>query len=205
MGLSGGKEKLRVNTYVGSLGDPRDVENAARLIAEGEPVAVDAGAVFGIFVDASQKPAITRALAIKGEVDGPDNKPLAVMMDSAKFAQDVDLEKVDPRLRKLFEEDTGLLAGIAHIRAPITQEATAIYPPSIQSKEGDAVFVHALDVGDRPVKRLFQEAQRRGVGYIGATTLNSTGDPEIVDIQAAEEFTIMHPAIGAFLTDDYES
>lgn len=201
MGLFGGKEKLAVNMYVGSLEDPHDVANAARLMADGELVVVDAGTVFGIFVDASQKSAVTRALAIKGEVDGPDNKPLAVMMDSAMFAPDVDLEKVDPRLQRLFRKDTGLLAGLAHIRAPITQEAAAVYPPSIHSYEGDTVFVHALDVGDRPIKRLFQEAQGRGVTYIGATTFNNTGEPEIVDEIPAVEFAVARPAIGAFLTE----
>lgn len=190
-----------------SLGDEQSLRLGAELLSRGELVVAHAGTVFGIFVNAEEPTAVTRALAVKGEVDEPENKPLSLIIGSDRLARLVDTTRVHASLQKLFTDPNyiGLLAGICHLRVPVTKEAVDCLPQSVVSWETNGPYVHGLDIGDRALVSMFILAANKGVKHIACTTWND-GDPdrkepEITTFYRAKQFAIERPAVTALFID----
>lgn len=190
-------------TAVGSIRDERGCRWAADLVSDGQPVGGFVRAVCAIFVDAGNPDAIEAIYRIKGE--GRVGRPLSSVLPTAEFVRLIDPDEVPEELRDVVLDAAELEArfgSLGFIRVPIRREAVKALPPSVLSRAPDGKYrlQNYIPSSDDSVQMLVKEMAARGVKVPAATSMNLSGQPEIVEQYEGIAFCKAQ-AIPLFLAD----
>lgn len=187
-----------------SLEDEFAISAAVKLISRGQLVAFQWGNVFGMAMDGTRSKAIQHALSVKS--DSNPNRKFSGILDLKLFLSLIDKSKVHPQIVSLLENPdqlSHLTSGLFHLRAPVTSTAQGLVPPSMLSQEGGQLFLQNLDSSKHPIFKLVQACAASGINWLCCTTLNRTGQPEVVKLIEAKKFIsrLPHQTISLLLTD----
>jgi hypothetical protein len=186
------------------VSDPAARHLAAELIAEGKPVAAFFRGVCVIFGQGENPAFVKHVARIKG--DRRENRPLSTMLPAEFFIELLDPEEISPALHSIFldpAELTARLGSLCFVRAPISQAAAQELPQALVTyNENGVPLVQNIDpVGHRYFHQLVHDMFARGVLFPAGTSLNISGQPEMVDQDLGIEFS-KRIGIPLFLTDD---
>lgn len=202
-GRVGGEDQEVSCTSVASIADEASREWAARLVHEGGCVASFVRAVWVLWIDPANRNAVETIYRIKGE--RRIGRPLGTTLGATSFAEMLDPAKIALDARKIFLDPKELesrLGMLCLIRAPIKKSAVQMLPPDIVSQVADGTIwlQNCVITGSAPVVALIQAMQNLGVQFPAVTSMNVSGQPEIVDRDEAEVFCREH-GIPLVLTD----
>jgi hypothetical protein len=157
----------------------------------------------GIFVDAANPQGVEAVYAIKGAKRA--GKPLSVLLYARALVPLLDLGRIRPDLRPIFGDPAELasrLATLCFMRVPITEGAALLLPPVVVSETPDgAHWLQNYVPGEwGPAFPLVDEVLAAGLTLPSATSMNVSGQPEIVDQDEALAFCAAH-GIPLFLAD----
>ncbi len=176
---------------IGSIRNGEDRHEAVRLVKDGLPVGVFVRGVAVVAVDGAHPSATDAIYRMKGERRA--NKPIAALLPTATLVSLVDSEKIPAELRSIFLDPRELesrLGTLSSVRVPIRRQAAASLPPSLAPQSEDGIYWLQSWVPDQtsPGSLLVREFQEQGVILPGVTSMNTSGDPEIVDQAEAIAF-----------------
>jgi hypothetical protein len=191
-------------TAVGSMRDERGCRWAADLVKEGQPVGGFVRAVCAIFLDAGNPEATEAIYRIKGE--GRVGRPLSSVLPTAEFVRLIDPDEVPEGLRDVVLDAGELEArfgSLGFLRVPIRRDAVKALPPSVVSRTPDGKYLlqNYIPSADESVRMLVDAMREQGVAVLGATSMNVSGQPEIVNQAEGVAFCREH-GIPLFLADN---
>lgn len=192
-----------VRTSVGSIRDARSRAWAASLLKQGFPVGSFVRAVCALWVDAANEDAIESIYDIKGE--RRVGRPISTVFSASEFVQMIDPQEVPADLRDVVLDAGELEArfgSLGFLRVPIRKEVAAGLPPSTVSRTLDGKYwlQNYIATPIDSVSRFVAEMKRQGVGVPAATSMNVSGEPEIVSHVQGVAFCKSH-GIPLFLAD----
>jgi hypothetical protein len=188
---------------VGSLRDPDDCRRAAQLMHEGSPVGVFGRSVASIWVDATNTAGVAAVYRIKGAKR--TGMPLGMALAVDDLPRLIDPDLIAPELRPLLLDGSDLAARLSTliwIRFPLRRVAVAALPECLMSNTPDGTRWGQgwiTDLGDAHGVLLARLAEN-GIRLIAPTSMNVSGEPEIVDVEVGAEFCARH-GIPLFLRD----
>src|SRR4051794_16253889 len=188
---------------VGSINDPESCREAARLINEGYPVGAFVRTTSTIWTDAGNRRGVDSILSIKGP--RRVGKPLSLTLNADTLVQMIDFSKVRADLWPVLRDPAELSARLALLcllRLPLTESAAQSLPEVVVSETPDGTrwmqnCVTGNSRGDFP---LVQAMLDLGISLPSVTSMNVSGEPEIVDQHEALAFCATH-GIPLFLAD----
>lgn len=187
---------------VGTLLNKQDRNEAARLLSKGEIVGIFNRGVCALWFDGGNPKAVKKIWKIKGEARL--GKSFALTLDLEEFVSMIDLDLLPATLQNLIKsEDFKLRVGsLCFIRAPIKAHHQSSIPPHAKSFEADGVcMIQNWDAfGHTPTEQFLNEVRKLGVAHPGVTSMNITGQREIVDQKIGGEFCKKY-GIPIFLKD----
>jgi tRNA A37 threonylcarbamoyladenosine synthetase subunit TsaC/SUA5/YrdC len=186
-----------------SIRDIRACTNAARQIESGEVVGSYIRGVCGLWIDGASSKAIDRIDEIKGEKRA--NRPFGTTLDGAEFASMIDPDQIAPSVRGLFLDADQLrsrLGSLCFIRIPIRKQAGIALPPRLVSQTEDGIYwlQNWIPWGCRSSERWIEALKRQKIEFPSATSMNVSGNPELVEQEAGVEFCELQ-SISIFLGD----
>lgn len=188
---------------VGDLRDPQAREKAARLTAQGKPIGLYNVAVSAILGDGSNPAFVESVSRIKGEKRG--QRPLAACLTTEQFVELLDPTKISSELHDKFFNARDLASrtgSLCFFRGPITKQAAVRLPQSMVSEiDGVSVIQNWDAAGHQPTNLLLAKMRAEGVEYPAITSMNESGNPEIVDQHEAVVFSQDH-GLPMFLSDE---
>jgi len=202
--IKGPAEVLRTNMVdVGELRDSAARGRATELAVQGKPVGLYNVAVSAILGDGKNRAFVDAVATIKGEKRG--QRPLAACLPTERFVEILDPEKISESLHAKFLDARDLAArtgSLCFFRAPITEVAAETLPPSMVSRlDGVPVIQNWDATGHQPTNLLLAQMRNAGIEYPAITSMNVSGQPEIVDQHEAIQFSQEH-GLPIFLTDE---
>lgn len=200
--MSGNSKKSNHNIIVGSLLSPTDRKLAAKAVADGKVIGVFNRGVNALWINSQNKGALLKLNSIKGEKQ--KNKPVALTLGFEKILQVIDWSNLSEPLnaflhsRNLKKE----LGSLCFIRVPLNKDFLNQFPASTVSKDQfGTIWIQNWDAhGHTPTEKLINLIQDYRVKYPGITSMNISGEPEIVDQKTAEEFCIKNN-VSVYLKD----
>jgi hypothetical protein len=123
--------------------------------------------------------------------------PLGTILDSPDFVNMIEPDQVAASVRDLFLDPQQLqrrLGSLCFIRIPIQTQIGAKLPPRLVSQTDDGTYwlQNYLPGGNQTTQLWIAALQRQEVGLPVATSMNMSGEPELVDQDAAVEFCRIH-------------
>lgn len=190
-GQVGGEEQPVPCTSVASIGDAVSREWAAHLVTEGACVAAFVRSVWVLWLDPANRDAVATIYRIKGE--RRIGRPMGTTLPAASVVDMLDPARIAPDLRKIVLDPVELesrLGMLCLIRVPIKRSAVEMLPPDLVSHAADGTnwLQTCVITGSAPVVALIQTMQNLGVAYPAVTSMNVSGQPEIVEQDEAEAF-----------------
>ncbi len=190
-------------TLTGSLLKKGDRKKAASLIARGEVVGVFNRGVCALWFDGGSQGAVAKIEKIKGENRG--KRPVALTLSLDELIPMLDLERIHPSLHEcllVVSELKSKIGSFCFIRVPIKSKFVGNIPKKAQTQEVDGtVFIQNWDpFGHDLTADLLELVKKLGVKYPAVTSMNKTGQPEIVDQAEGERFC-KKEGISVFLKD----
>jgi tRNA A37 threonylcarbamoyladenosine synthetase subunit TsaC/SUA5/YrdC len=187
---------------IASLWDKAALEKAAGLILAEQTIALSMGSVCAMFGKGEGNSFLSKVVAVKGEKRR--TQPLAILTNCVELVSWLDLTKIAPSLHPLFLNPAELahrLGALCFLQLPVREEIAAILPPHLFSRnETDTPIVMALDpFGHPPLEHLTQLCHRLGLRFLAGTSLNLSGQPEIVEQPEAIDFCRRAGGISLFL------
>ena len=169
---------------VGSSDHAADVTAAADCIAAGRTIGFLNRTVCALFGSSDTRAFPDEVIRVKGEKRR--TKPVAVFLSAEEIARAVDPAKMPQALVPLMTSPDALrqvLAGLVLLRLPLRPDAAAELPPYLLSRRADGtpVVMTADPGGYQPLQDLFGACRARGVRFLSGTSMNASGQPEIVD------------------------
>ena len=191
----------------GEFGDRASTQRAAQLVSAGEPVGTYIDDVGTIWVDATNPAALQKVETIKGEKR--TGRPLTAILFAADVVPLLDEEKIPATLHPIFLDPNELaarLGAIAPMRLPVRPAAAAQLPPVLITRTADGItwLQTLLPDGHPTISELVRAFNKAGVNLPGATSMNVSGQPEIVDQEKALAFSHQH-GIPYLLRDPHSS
>lgn len=187
--------------FSGSVHNPEHLKMAAQRVARGEPVAFENGGVMAIWGDGRSDKFIKTVWSIKGE--GRKGRPMALTLKSKDFVKLIDHQQIHPSQRaklKDYDRLTRTSGSLFFWRVPINSVAVGNLPGHVVSEDAGIYVIQNWDpVGHKPAENFIREMEQIGIVLPAITSLNVTGEPEIVDAGEAEIFCREH---GIFLLLD---
>ena len=187
---------------VGSLLNKPDRDLAASAVAKGEIVGIFNRGVCALWLDGGDLKAVKKIWKIKGEER--EGRPIALTLDLEEFISMIDLDLLPAKLQNLIKsKDFNLQVGsLCFIRAPIKAHHQLSIPEHAKSFTSDGVcMIQNWDsFGHDSTEEFLNEVKRRGVKHPAVTSMNITGQKEIVDQKKGEEFCKKY-GIPIFLKD----
>lgn len=178
------------NVLVGSLLNKADRIEAAKLVSRGEVIGIFNRGVCALWFDASKKATLNKIAKIKGE--GRKNKAVALTMSLEEFIPMIDMAKLsDPVKKFLLSADLKHKIGsLVFIRAPLKAEYISSIPESAKTfdSRGFCMIQNWDSFGHTAVEQFLTTVKQLGVTHPGVTSMNRSGQPEIVDQIAAQKF-----------------
>ncbi|MBI2040227.1 hypothetical protein HYT18_04075 [Candidatus Microgenomates bacterium] len=187
---------------VGSLLKREDRNLAAILLAKGEIGGIFNRGVCALWFDGGNLKAVRKIWKIKGE--GRKGRPVALTIGSEEFVPMIDENALSEKVRNLlyapdFKQRVGSLC---FIRAPLKASYQNLLPDHAKSFEAEGIcMIQNWDPhGHDPTEQFLDEARRLGVKHPAVTSMNITGEREIVDQNEGKNFCQDHH-IPIFLND----
>ncbi|MGW4928362.1 hypothetical protein ACWEOH_04340 [Agromyces sp. NPDC004153] len=174
-----------------SYDDSEAIAEGVDAIRAGGVVGTHFGTVFGLLVDGSHAGVADEIMAIKGAARG--HKPLAVGTRPGRALELIDVASVPPDVRRLAEEPwfADRLAGMVAVRAPASPQIGI--PEHLVSEVDGRRWVQVFDPLRMPgASELIAAMWSAGVDWVAGTSMNESGQPEIVDLEDAVDFAERH-------------
>ncbi|MFL5735674.1 MAG: hypothetical protein ACJ78Q_21155 [Chloroflexia bacterium] len=190
------ERKVRlVGTAVAPISEAANREWAARLIKEGASVGSFVRSVWVLWIDPANRDGVDAIYRIKGAKR--TGRPMGTTLGAQSFVEMLDPDRIAPGLRTIFldpQELESRLGMLCLVRAPIRKSAAEILPPSLVSQAADGTYwlQNCVMTGSTPVAGLVQAMQDHGIRFPAVTSMNISGQPEIVDRAEAEAFCREH-------------
>lgn len=169
-----------------------DIAAAGRRIAEGQVVAVDNDAVWALWGDAAADEFVDQVQAIKSRE--PERR-FGLTLPFSHVASYADYDRIHPGLHPLFtypEDMTALLGGLAFLKLPADEAKLhgSSFSDVVVSYDrlGKPVLQNYDPTGKRNIELLVAEAIAAGANLPAATSMNASGEKEIVDHDRAAAF-----------------
>ena len=188
---------------VGSLRNPDDCRKAAGLMREGRPIGVFGRSVASVWVDPTNEEGVAAVYRIKGAKRV--GMPLGMILAPSDLPKLVDPDLIPPELHPLFLNGDDLaarLSTLVWIRFPLRADVAAGLPACLLSTTPDGIHWGQgwiTDLGDAH-GMLVAQLIENGVSMIAPTSMNVSGDPEIVAVEDGAEFCARH-GITLYLRD----
>ncbi len=182
-------------------------EQAARSIKEGKVVGQFVRGVCILWIDAENRRAADRIYQIKGAKRA--GRPFSILLETRSFISILDQEAIHPNLHRFFldpDELEARLGALCMIRAPIQRKAVQKLPGYTYTRTEDGTYWLQSWVprGHAPGRQLLEEMWSIGIRLPGVTSMNVSGEPEIVDQDEAVAFCEEHD-ISMFLQDQLDT
>ncbi len=174
---------------VGSLLKRADRDEAALELAKGEIVGIFNRGVCALWFDGGDPNAIKKVATIKGE--GRGGKTIALTLSLDDFVPMIDLENVSENIKRFLLSSNlrKKIGSLCFIRAPLKKKYQKMIPSHAKSYEEGVCLLQNWDShGHIPSEQFIKRVRELGVVHPGVTSMNLTGEKEIVDQQEAEEF-----------------
>lgn len=192
-----------MTTKLGSLENAHDRLKAARLLYRGGVIGFYNRGVNAIIVDGENKKAVKRIKTIKGE--GRNGRPVALTIGFEVFLKMVDTSNLTDEVKEILElrdlkKDLGSLC---FIRAPLHERFKGEVPAEalLIDDAGDA-WIQTWDPhGHDYTEDLINQTLKLGVKFPAITSMNVSGNPEIINQDEAELFCKDHN-IDMYLRDE---
>ncbi len=168
---------------------------AAQLVRAGAPVGAFVRGVSVIWVDGARSDAAQTIYAIKGE--RRIGRPMMTILPAATLVKWMDADRIPFDLHSLFLDAAELearLGTLSLLRVPIALAAAGILPPAVRSQTPDGQhWVQTwVPSGESPASRFVRDLQEPGVVFPGVTSMNRSGEPEIVEQSDGKAFSAAH-------------
>lgn len=189
----------------GSLWEEKDRLEAARLVSQGEVVGVFNRGVNALWLDASNPKAVKELYRIKGEAR--IGRPVALTISFDQFISLINIDYLTPEVQeflKLSENIREELGSLCFLRAPLKPSAVQDLPKSaIGFDEQKNGWLQTWDPhGHVLTEDLIEKVKKQGVKFPGVTSMNISGEPEIV-LQDEAVLFCKNKKISLFLKDPY--
>jgi tRNA A37 threonylcarbamoyladenosine synthetase subunit TsaC/SUA5/YrdC len=174
-----------------SYDDTEAIAEGIDAIRAGRVVGTHFGTVFGLLVDGSHAGVADEIMAIKGAARG--HKPLAVATQPGRFVELVDVAALPSDVRRLAEQPwfADRLAAMVAVRAPAAPEVAI--PEHLVSEVDGRRWVQVFDPLRMPgASDLIAAMWAAGLEWVAGTSMNESGQPEIVDLEEAVDFGERH-------------
>ena len=174
-----------------SYDDTEALSEAVDVIRAGGVVGTHFGTVFGLLVDGSHQGVADEIMAIKGAARG--HKPLAVAARPGRLVELIDVTSLPHEVRRLTEEPwfADRLAGMVAVRAPAAPQVAI--PEHLVSEVDGCRWVQVFDPLRMPgASDLIAAMWAGGVDWVAGTSMNESGQVEIVDLEEAVDFAERH-------------
>jgi hypothetical protein len=164
------------------------------MIVKGEVVGASFATVYGIIGDGHSLDLGAKVAAIKGQQRL--GKPLSVCLPESRFSQLLDPGQIHPAVRGVALDGHALsrtLSSLSFVRAPIRASVAEDLPGHLVSVVDGVPYLQSLDPGGLPeVGKLMNLLWRKGVHFPAISSMNSSGEPEIVSYLEALRFSSEH-------------
>lgn len=194
-------EGMELQFKSGSLLSEGDRQAAAAFLAKGEVVGIFNRGVCALWFDCGNKEAVKKIWQIKGE--GRKSRSLSLTLKLEEFLLMVDTGMLHANVKNLIgsSDFKSKVGSLCFIRAPIKKEYEKDIPHHAKNYSDGVCMVQNWDAhGHEPVEQFLNEVRKRGVKYPAVTSMNITGQPEIVNQSDGEQFAKDH-GIPIFLRD----
>lgn len=169
----------------------RDRKAAAAMVREGAIIGAFFGTVYGIIGDGESLQVGQKVAQIKG--GARIGRPLSTCLPARRFSQLIDPDHVHPAVRGLALDGHALsrtLSSLAFVRAPIRRSVVHDVPADLVSDANGVSHLQSVDPGGLPgIRSLMKTLWHEGVTYPAITSMNRSGDREIVRREDAVEFS----------------
>lgn len=187
---------------VQSLWNSQARREAVAVMRDGKPVGVYNRGVCAIWGDATNNDFVQAIISIKGEKRL--NRPMGSTLLAEDFLCLVDKSHIPLDKREIFgsaKTFKNLLGSLCFVRTPILPDVLEKIPSSLVFYKGGVPFLQNWSPeGHRPTYLLIQEMVNAGIPYPAVTSMNTSGQPEIVDQSTGIAFA-SKTRIPLFLTD----
>lgn len=186
-----------------SIRDIGACTRAARQIESGEVVGSYIRGVCGLWIDGASAKAIDLIDEIKGEKRA--GRPFGTTLDGAEFARMIDPDQIAASTRGLFLDADQLrsrLGSLCFVRIPIRKRVGMELPPRLvsQTENGTYWLQNWIPWGCRSSQLWMEALQAQNIEFPSATSMNVSGNPELVEQEAGVEFCEAQ-GIAVFLGD----
>lgn len=189
---------------IGSLHNERDRMQAAQIVRGGGLIGVYNRGVNAIWVDGENELAVRKISKIKGE--GRNNKPMALTLGFDELVPMIDTTNLPDEVREfvaLSESLKSYIGSLCFLRAPLKEESISYVPKTSVSRDSNITWIQSWDPhGHDPTEQLIEQMKRLGVQFPAVTSMNISGQPEIVDQAIAQKFCI-DKKVPMYLKDEY--
>jgi tRNA A37 threonylcarbamoyladenosine synthetase subunit TsaC/SUA5/YrdC len=174
-----------------SIHDDEVCNQAAVLLKRGFPIGAYIRGVCGLWADGHQEKGLDALYRIKGERRG--SRPVGTTLTSEAFIEMLDPDRISPSVRGLFLDERELvsrLGSLCFIRAPMKKEVADSIPDRVFSKTDDGTYwiQNWLPEGYTSAASWMDSICKAGISLPVATSMNVSGEPEIVDQEQGRQF-----------------
>jgi tRNA A37 threonylcarbamoyladenosine synthetase subunit TsaC/SUA5/YrdC len=164
---------------------------AVAWVKGGAVVGVRARGVCGLWVDGTRTDAVNAIATVKGGQRG--QRPLSTTLPAEEVVRLIDPDELAETARPVFLDAAELknrLATLCFVRLPIRPAAVDVLPAGVRSRDeaGTWWLQNWFPDNTAPTSRLVAAMQAAGVAVPAVTSMNISGQPEIVSQTEAEEF-----------------
>jgi tRNA A37 threonylcarbamoyladenosine synthetase subunit TsaC/SUA5/YrdC len=196
------------NMEIASVWNISTMQRAAAYIAKGQAVGIFMGTVCVLFGKGDDNSFFNEVVRVKGEKRR--TKPLGLIMTSDEVIKLIDPSKIPASLHSIFLNPTELtnrFGAICFLRLPVRKEVVRTMPAHHFSYEADGTpVIMILDpAGFSTVQFLKEAVHNKGVKYFTGTSMNYSGQPELVKQADGIEFCREVGNIPLFMTDPTNS
>jgi tRNA A37 threonylcarbamoyladenosine synthetase subunit TsaC/SUA5/YrdC len=186
-----------------SIREQDSCAQTAEQVKSGEVVGSYIRGVCGLWADGTNAQAVDLIYQIKGEKRA--GRPLGTTLDGPDFVKMVEPDQVAASARDLFLDSQQLrrrLGSLCFIRIPIRPQIGVKLPSRLvsQTKDGTYWVQNWLPWGCRTSELWMEALKRQEIELPVATSMNLSGEPELVEQEAGFEFCRIH-GVSIFLGD----
>ena len=190
-----------LKTKVGSIQTKLDRDQAASLVAKGQIAGIFNRGVCALWFDGGNLSAVKKIWAIKGE--GRKGKPIALTLSLEELIPMIDLPKLPQSVQKFLSSPDlkSKIGSLCFIRAPLRDSHFKLIPDHAKSFDGGICMIQNWDShGHTPTELFLKKVRQLGVVHPAVTSMNVTGQREIVNQEEGVQFCQDH-GIVIFLKD----
>ncbi len=186
-----------------SIRDKDSCTRASGLLRQGFPIGTYIRGVCGLWADGDNGQGLDALYRIKGERRG--SRPVGTTLTAPEFIELLHPDKISPSAKGLLLSEHKLvrrLGSLCFIRAPVRGEAGKSMPDRLVSRSEDGTYwiQNWLPEGCLSAVAWMDSMREQGVSLPVATSMNVSGEPEIVDQERGRQFCMVND-VPMFLSD----